>query len=215
MIFFSFHDFSYFYLLLCMSALEGAPKPDEKSTSEGSPLPSPGVRFLEPLSRTNSFKSEEGDASALTDFAEVLFLAPPKTPKDKAAIKRDRHTKNKDKNLRIQLRYCTMCDNKIKGPPKMIPTSLQNVLQPGESFDSVSKSVDGSTKEFQMAGFPKSSKNYLDSQVIWRETYSTRGADCIFCSWDCARVWNRKHTPANYRYNTLKLIDIAAGKFIS
>jgi hypothetical protein len=126
-----------------------------------------------------------------------------------------KHTKNKDKSMRRLKHYCTMCDNKIKGAPKVIPTSLQNVLQPGQSFGNVSKSTDGSTQEFQLAGFPKSSKNYLDSQVIWRETYSTRGEDCIFCCWDCARDWNRKNTPVNYRYTTQKLIDIAAGKFIS
>lgn len=108
-----------------------------------------------------------------------------------------------------------MCNLKIKGTPKVIPTSLQNVLQPGQSFDTVSKSKDGSAKEFESAGFPKSSKNYLDSQVIWRESYSTRGGDCIFCSWDCARDWNRKHTPVNFRYTTQKLIDIAAGKFFN
>lgn len=201
------------FLLYIQLALDVAPKPDEKSFLEGSPRPSPGIRFLEPLSRASSSHSLDGEVS--TDFAEVLFIGPPRTPKDQAAIKRDKHTKNKDKNLRIQLRYCTMCDNKIKGQPKVIPTSLQNVLQPGQSYESVAKSGEGSTKEFQLAGFPKSSKNYLDSQVIWRETYSTRGADCIFCSWDCARVWNKKHTPANFRYNTQKLIDIAAGKFIS
>ena len=198
------------------------PHPDEKSTTEEnqspspSPTPSQRVTFLEPIADAGGAGGGL-DEEASSDFAEVLFLAPPRTPKNLAAIKRAKHTKDKDKHLRKQKHYCTMCDQKIKGASKVIPTSLQNVLQPGESFDTVAskKSKEGSTKEFQLAGFPKSSKNYLDSQVIWRESYSTRGEDCIFCCWDCARDWNKKYTPVNYRYTTQKLIDIAAGKFIS
>lgn len=217
----------------CPAKNPSSPRPDAKSTVERddnpphlSPPTSPvvshrGVNFLQPLAveRTDDFIEGGGiEEESSSDFAEVLFLKASRTPKNLAALKRAKHTKDKDKYLKKQKHYCTMCDQKMKGAPKVIPTSLQNVLQPGESFSSVSISSDkdgSSAKEFQLAGFPKSSKNYLDSQVIWRETYATRGEDCIFCSWDCARDWNKKYTPVNYRYTTLKLIDIAAGKFIS
>ena len=197
------NDVYFVFFVALESSSKSPPKPDEKSTSEDSPTQN-RVRFLEPI-----------DSSGSSDFAEVLFLAPRKAPTSVAATKRAMHTKDRDRNMKRQRNFCTMCDSKIKGPPKVIPTSLQNVLKPGESFDNIHKSNDGSTKEFQMAGFPKSSKNYLDSQVIWRESYSTRAEDCIFCCWDCAREWNKKYSPVNYRYITQKLIDIAAGKFIS
>jgi hypothetical protein len=57
------------------------------------------------------------------------------------------------------------------------------------------------------------SAKYLHTQKALREEYGNRrAAEKVFCSWDCAEIWNRNHTSIQYRYHTEKLIKIAAGK---
>jgi hypothetical protein len=123
-------------------------------------------------------------------------------------LKIAQYTPNKMKKLKKILHYCTMCNGKIKGPPKIIPTSLQNVI-PSRDSESTNN-IHNETIEFHDED---KSHHFLHSQVIWRDPYIKRGEDCIFCCWDCAREWNKKYSPVNHRYMTQKLIDIAAGKF--
>lgn len=57
------------------------------------------------------------------------------------------------------------------------------------------------------------SSKFLHTQKALREEYGNRrGAEKVFCTWECAETWNRKHTSIQYRYHTEKLILIAAGK---
>lgn len=56
---------------------------------------------------------------------------------------------------------------------------------------------------------------YLDNQCLFRDKYGhRRGSQRCFCSWDCARVWNSKHTAIQHRHSTSQLISIAEGKFV-
>lgn len=58
-------------------------------------------------------------------------------------------------------------------------------------------------------------RSNLDNQFLFRDKYGhRRGSQCRFCSWDCARVWNSKHTTIQHRHATSQLISIAEGKFV-
>lgn len=58
-------------------------------------------------------------------------------------------------------------------------------------------------------------RSNLDNQFLFRDKYGhRRGSQCKFCSWDCARTWNTKHTPIQHRHTTSQLISIAEGRFV-
>ena len=58
-------------------------------------------------------------------------------------------------------------------------------------------------------------RSHLDNQFLFRDKYGhRRGSQCSFCSWDCAREWNSKHTSVQHRHSTSQLISIAEGKFV-
>jgi hypothetical protein len=58
-------------------------------------------------------------------------------------------------------------------------------------------------------------RSNLDNQFLFRDKYGhRRGSQCAFCSWNCARVWNGKHTSVQHRHTTSQLISIAEGKFV-
>lgn len=55
---------------------------------------------------------------------------------------------------------------------------------------------------------------HLDNQFALRDVFGhARGEDVMFCSWDCARKWNQKHTSVQLRHSTDRLICIAAGMY--
>ena len=57
----------------------------------------------------------------------------------------------------------------------------------------------------------QSISNLLEKQYLTRQSYGNRrGNNKLFCSWNCAIEWNWKNTPTLYRYETEKLIKIAA-----
>jgi predicted nuclease with TOPRIM domain len=123
---------------------------------------------------------------------------------------------------------CAECLKRVKGDPKILPTALQNLDQnspnsPGTAaalsseFLELGKSFNllKFTHYSLILGFPVK-KSYLDHQVVKRDAFGNQpGQNCVFCSWQCARKWNQKHTPVIQRYLIDQLISIAQGSFDS
>lgn len=58
-------------------------------------------------------------------------------------------------------------------------------------------------------------RSSLDNQFLFRDKYGhRRGSQGLFCSWECARVWNHMNTPVQHRHATSQLISIAQGRFV-
>lgn len=90
---------------------------------------------------------------------------------------------------------------------------LEENLQQSSKDDDWTVDVEGVTED----DCPSQSflRSNLDNQFLFRDKYGhRRGSQCRFCTWDCARVWNSKHTTIQHRHTTSQLISIAEGKFV-
>lgn len=92
---------------------------------------------------------------------------------------------------------CSECGFHFVGAGMKLPTTLQQIMDYHDDSE-------------VGAGYNSRRTNFHQHQAV-RDLFGWRRGDgCMFCSWGCARVWNQKHTPVQLKYQTDRLITIAA-----